>query len=83
MKILFRLGHEVDLVNHPELVCQPDIAALIAVIGMRDGNFTSHSLEDFFTPNVSDWFNARTIINGHDRAVIIKDIAMKIYYIIK
>lgn len=82
-KILYRLGHEVDLMANPELACRADIAALIAVIGMRDGNFTSHCLEDFFSPNQSDWYNARTIINGHDRAPIIKDIAMEIYYIIK
>ena len=82
-KILMRLGYNVDLVNHPEQACIPEIAAKIAIIGMRDGSFTGRCLDDYFNPMKSDWFNARQIINGKDRAVIIADIAKEIYYIIK
>lgn len=50
---------------------------------MRDGKFTGTDLDDHFNVNESDWYNARRIINGTDKAVIIKDIAQEIYYIIK
>ena len=82
-KILFRLGYEVDLINNPDLALDPKIAALILVIGMRDGKFTGVDLDDYFDPIKSDWFNARKIINGLDKAVIIKTIAEEIYYILK
>jgi len=82
-KILFRLGYEVDLINNPDLALDPKIATLILVIGMRDGKFTGADLDDYFDPIKSDWFNARKIINGLDKAVIIKTIAEEIYYILK
>ncbi len=82
-KILYRLGFEVDLISNPDLALKPEIATLIMVIGMRDGKFTGADLDDYFDPIKSDWFNARKIINGKDRAVIIADIAKEIYYIIK
>lgn len=82
-KILYRLGFEVDLMSTPDLALKPEIAALILVIGMRDGKFTGADLDDYFDPIKSDWFNARKIINGKDRAPIIADIAKEIYYIIK
>ena len=50
---------------------------------MRDGKFTGADLDDYFDPIKSDWFNARKIINGLDKAVIIKTIAEEIYYILK
>lgn len=82
-KILYRLGFEVDLINNPDEALKPEIAALILVIGMRDGKFTGRDLDDYFDPIKSDWYNARQIINGKDKAVIIADIAQEIYYIIK
>lgn len=82
-KILYRLGYEVDLINNPDLALEPKIACLILVIGMRDGKFTGKDLDDYFDPIKSDWYNARQIINGKDKAPIIADIAKEIYYIIK
>jgi len=82
-KILYRLGYEVDLINNPDLALEPKIACLILVIGMRDGKFTGKDLDDYFDPIKSDWYNARQIINGVDKAVIIAEIAKEIYYIIK
>lgn len=81
--ILSRLGFDVDLINYPEKANIPEIAALILIIGMRDGKFTGTDLDDHFTPLKSDWYNARRIINGIDKAVVIKSIAEEIYYIIK
>ncbi len=81
--VLQRLGYDLDLVLNPEKVLDPKISALVLVIGMRDGKFTGTDLDDHFNVNESDWYNARRIINGTDKAVIIKDIAQEIYYIIK
>lgn len=82
-KILNKLGHDVDLVNNPDLALKPEIAVLILVIGMKDGKFTGRDLSDYFTSTKSDYYNARKIINGLDKAVIIADIAKEIHYIIK
>lgn len=82
-KILQRLGFDVDLINYPEQSLDPEIATLIILIGMRDGKFTGKDLGDYFDPVKTDWYNARQIINGYDKAVIIKSIAEEIYYILK
>ena len=63
---------DLDLLENPDWALRDDIAAKIAVIGMRDGIFTGKKLSDYFTAKTSDWVNARKIINGIDRA---KDIA--------
>jgi len=82
-KILNKLGYKVDLLNNPDLLLDPKLASVVLVIGMRDGKFTGADLDDYFTLEKTDWYNARRIINGVDRAVPIKDIAMEFYYIIK
>ena len=50
---------------------------------MKKGRFTGRRLADYFTDTQEDWFNARRIVNGTDKAVIIKDIAIQNYHIIK
>lgn len=82
-KILHRLGYNIDLISNPDQALKPEIATLILIIGMRDGKFTGVDLDDYFDPIKSDWYNARKIINGLDKAVIISEIAKEIYYIIK
>lgn len=64
-----------DLVNHPELALDPAIAAKIMFEGMEHGIFTGKKLDDFFTPTLSDWFHARQIINGLDKASTIAGFA--------
>lgn len=55
----------VDLVNNPDLALQPDIAAKVLVIGMRDGLFTGKRLSHYFRPGRSpQWYSARQIVNG-------------------
>ena len=58
----------VDLVDHPELALQLDIATKVLFVGMIDGIFTGKKLGDFFNSTEDDWIDARTIINGHDHA---------------
>lgn len=59
-------------------VKEPDLAYEIAVQGMKDGWFTGRKLDQFFKPGLApDYENARTIINGHDQAGKIADIARR------
>ncbi|OCX54255.1 hypothetical protein BEL04_08335 [Mucilaginibacter sp. PPCGB 2223] len=58
----------LDLLNHPELVLQPAIAAKVLTHGMTHGDFTGHRLAEYFTPQLTDFVNARKIINGLDCA---------------
>ena len=47
---------------------EPDIASRIMETGMRDGLFTGKKFADYFNAEITDWVNARRIINGTDRA---------------
>jgi putative chitinase len=74
----------VDLVKNPDRAQEPMIARFILFEGMLRGDtgigdFTNHSLEDFFNDKLTDWENARRIVNGKDKAKPIADIA-KIFY---
>jgi len=70
---------KLDLVNRPELALQIDIAAEIIVIGMLKGMFTGKKLSDAFNDHESDPIEAREIVNGHDKAVLIKGYYDKIF----
>jgi putative chitinase len=59
--------HE-QLVKDADLALAPNIAKKIILFGMADGDFTGKGLGEFFTGDKTDWYNARTIVNGHDRA---------------
>lgn len=67
----------VDLLNKPELALDPVISVKIMFEGMtkgksKRGDFTGKALEDYFGPNkLDDPTNARRIINGTDKAVLI------------
>jgi predicted chitinase len=61
--------------QNPALALDPANAAKIAVTGMREGWFTRRSLNDFIDLQHSDFYHARQIINGMDRAQDIAAIA--------
>ena len=67
----------VDLLSDPDAVKEPALAYQIAVQGMIDGWFTGKKLSQFIKDGVTDYENARTIINGHDKAQTIADIARR------
>jgi peptidoglycan hydrolase-like protein with peptidoglycan-binding domain len=67
---------KMDLVGRPELAARPEVAASILVQGMRDGSFTGLSLTDFIG---DDFYSARRIVNGLDRADHIAEIT-KAYF---
>ena len=69
-----------DLDRTPDLALRPDISAAILVLGMAEGWFTGRKLSDFFTGTRSDWVDARTIINGHDKASTIAAFGLHFYH---
>jgi len=58
----------VDLINHPELAADPNLAAQISIYGMMHGSFTGASLNDYLRNGKNDFVGARRIINGTDHA---------------
>lgn len=72
----------IDLLGLPELAQQPEFAWKITELGMTKGLFTGRCLSDYFNIDISDWFNARKIINGLDKADLIASYARQIYKII-
>jgi len=65
----------IDLVSEPDLVMRPDISLFILVDGMKRGVFTGLKLDDFISGSEIDFFHARQIINGMDKAKQIQALA--------
>jgi putative chitinase len=67
----------VDVLTDPDRAKDQDLAYQIAVQGMREGWFTGKRLGQFISDGQCDYENVRTIINGHDKAQTIADIARR------
>lgn len=67
----------IDVLNNPEKVLEPEIAAIILIDGMQEGWFTGKKLSDYFANGRKDYVNARRIINGMDHAQEIANNAVK------
>ncbi len=72
-----RLG--IALADDPDRALDPPIAAEIIYLGMTDGTFTGKKLADYFNADTSDWYNARRIVNGLDRAQLIAGYGLGFY----
>ncbi|HEX9945948.1 MAG TPA: glycoside hydrolase family 19 protein [Allosphingosinicella sp.] len=72
-----RLG--IDLVGNPALALDLDVATRILVDGSLLGTFTGKKLSNYLHDNVTDWRNARRVINGVDKANLIAGYALKYY----
>ncbi len=72
-----KLGLKSELVKKPDLALDPEIATEILFRGMRDGDFTGKKLADYFTESMTDWYNARRIVNATDQATTIAGYAEK------
>jgi len=69
---------KVDLLNQPDRAKEPALAYEIAVEGMSKGWFTGARLAKFFKQDGAPAYeDARTIINGHDKAQTIADLARR------
>ncbi len=64
-----------DLASDPDLALRPAVAYAIMSYGMRKGAFTGLKIGDFVASGRADYYNARQVINGHDKAAEIKGYA--------
>lgn len=58
----------LPLLENPELACEPFVSYRIASVGMRLGLFTGKRLEHYLNEGMTDFVDARRVINGLDRA---------------
>lgn len=65
----------IDFVRNPDLVMEPGNAAFIMFQGMKDAWFTGKGFADYIKPDRKDYWNARRIINGTDKAKTISNYA--------
>ncbi|MDD1606504.1 MAG: hypothetical protein LUP96_07400 [Methylococcaceae bacterium] len=66
-----------DLLNHPELALDPEIALFVLVHGFKTGAFTGRKISDYINAHTTDFINARRCINGKNEAQKIADLAKK------
>lgn len=77
--LLRKAGVQVDLVARPDLAMRLDVASFVMFEGMIGGVFTGKKLADYFNAKMTDWLNARRIINGTDKAAEIAGVAKMFY----
>jgi hypothetical protein len=63
-----KLGLGGKLIENPDLALDPKVAIKVLVWGMADGDFTGKKLAQYFTDELTDFYNARRIVNGTDKA---------------
>lgn len=59
---------DIDLYNHPELACTPEVAYKVMSRGMRKGSFTGVKLSTYINDKGCDYYNTRKVINALDCA---------------
>lgn len=59
------------LEDSPERALEPEEAFAILSVGMQQGSFTGKKLSDFIKGSTKDYKNARKIINGTDKNILI------------
>ncbi|MDX2030625.1 MAG: hypothetical protein SF339_08145 [Blastocatellia bacterium] len=77
------LGPDEDLIKDPDQTLRPMIAYRIMSLGMRQGRFTGKKLSDYIINDKCDYKNARRIINGLDKADLIKGYAVTLEGILR
>lgn len=71
-----RAGVTVDLEARPDLACEPDVAYHVLRLGMLLGLFTGLPLSRYVTATRRDYWLARKVVNGLDRAEHIAALAV-------
>jgi len=69
----------LNLIQEPNLALDSKVSKKIMFHGMTKGWFTGKKLSDYFAGAKQDWFNARRIINGTDKAQLVAGHAQKFY----
>jgi predicted chitinase len=57
-----------DLLKHPEMALDPEVALFVLVHGFKTGAFTGRKIADYINEHVTDFINARRCINAKDKA---------------
>jgi len=71
------LGLNIDLVANPTLALDPDIAYTVMSYGSFNGVFTGKAIGDYINANGTDYYNARRVINGTNKASLVAGYAAK------
>jgi hypothetical protein len=59
----------MKLVKMPIILMNwPALSVFVIVDGMMEGVYTGRRLDEFVTGSKQDFYNARQVVNGHDRA---------------
>ena len=66
---------KIPLVTQPDLAMVRDTACRILFEGMLKGSFTGKKLSDFISEQEMDYYHARMIVNGMDKARLIAGLA--------
>lgn len=61
----------VDLVASPERALEPELSYRVTSYGMFNGSFTERRLGSYIREGLTDYRNARRVVNGLDRADLI------------
>lgn len=69
--------------DNPEAALDPETAVHILERGMTEGMFTGKKLSDYINKKGTDYFNARRIINGTDKAAEIAKYAADLEFYLK
>lgn len=69
----------IDLIGDPTLALGLAVATGVLIDGSILGTFTGKKLGDYLKGDNPDWKNARRVINGTDKAELIKSYALKYY----
>lgn len=68
MELVQERGIPWQVHERRELALHPDTSAIISIWGMIDGDFTGRGLSRYINAEKVDYYNARRIVNGVDRA---------------
>ena len=71
------------IADDPDKALEPETAYRILSDGMKDGDFTGRKLGDFISDGWTDYINARTVINGHDKAAEIAKAARNLEAVLR
>ena len=66
-----------DLLSHPKLALDPEVALFVLVHGFKTGGFTGKKISDYITAHTTDFLKARYCINGKNKRDEIAALAKK------